>query len=108
MGGRPRVAPSFAPEHVRGSYLAGPSAGDGGERHGARDRGDDHRGDRPERRHRIVDQADASGEGAPERAPEARLVPATGPATGAGTLEGIAVSGTDDELFSTEVDWTLG
>lgn len=38
----------------------------------------------------------------------ARLVPATGPATGAGTLEGVAVSGTDEELFSTGVDWNLG
>lgn len=38
----------------------------------------------------------------------ARLVPASGPAVGAGVLEGVAVSGDDEELFSTGLDWPLG
>jgi prevent-host-death family protein len=38
----------------------------------------------------------------------ARLVPATGPVTGAGTFEGVAISGADEELFSTGVDWNVG
>jgi prevent-host-death family protein len=37
----------------------------------------------------------------------ARLVPATGPAAGAGALEGMAVSGSDEELFSTGLDWSV-
>lgn len=37
----------------------------------------------------------------------ARLVPATGPTVGAGSLEGVAVSGDDAELFSTGVTWDL-
>lgn len=38
----------------------------------------------------------------------ARLVPATGLATASGLLEGVAVSGADDELFTTGADWKLG
>ena len=37
----------------------------------------------------------------------ARLVPAKGPVVGAGALEGIAISGADDDLLSTDLPWPL-